>query len=311
MYKNSILLVFFVFHSLIPAARAASVRDESGKMIEISKPFCRIISLYGAHTENLYAMGLDKEIIGVSANETYPPQALKKPIFGYHDDAEKFMAAKPDLVLIRPMIATAHAQFVEKLEKAGIAVISLQPVGIADMYEYWKNLGILTGKEKQALDMTARFRIAIERIDALVSGIPKEKRKRVYFEAIHDKMRTFSPEAIAMFVLTKAGGINVASDAVPRRNTNIADYGKERILSRAGEIEVYLAQSGTMNRITPDIIEKEPGFAAIWAVRNHQVHVVDELLVSRPTLRLLNGIFGIGKILYPQVFTDTVRKEIG
>jgi iron complex transport system substrate-binding protein len=289
---------------------ASSFTDESGKRFEVRKSYCRIISLYGAHTENLFALGLDKEIIGVSPNETYPAKALTKPAFSYHDDAEKFMAAKPDLVLIRPMIATSHAQFVEKLEKAGITVVSLQPVGISDMYEYWKSLGILTGREKEALRMTSRFQTALSRIDTLVHRIPKENRRQVYFEAIHDKMRTFAPDSTAIFVLTKAGGINIAADAVQRKNTNIADYGKEKILSRAKDIDVYLAQNGTMNRISADMIKKESGFTAIKAVETDQVYLIDELLVSRPTVRLLKGIFDIGRILYPQIFTDTVWQEI-
>lgn len=305
-----ITLIFSILLSIPCAACASSFTDEAGKRFDVQKPYCRIISLYGAHTENLFALGADKEIIGVSPNEAYPPKALTKPVFSYHDDAEKFMAARPDLVLIRPMIATAHAQFVEKLEKAGITVVSLQPVGISDMYEYWKNLGILTGREKEASQMISRFQTAVARIDTLVQGIPKQNRRQVYFEAIHDKMRTFAPDSTAIFVLTKAGGINIAADAVQRKNTNIADYGKEKILSRAKDIDVYLAQNGTMNRITAEMIKKESGFTAIKAIQTDQVHLIDELLVSRPTIRLLKGMFDIGRILYPQIFTDTVWQDI-
>jgi len=229
------------------------------------------------------------------------------------------MAAKPDLVLIRPMIAASHAQFVEKLEKAGITVVSLQPVGISDMYEYWKNLGLLTGRDKEAALMTSRFQTAISRIDTLVQGISPKNRRQVYFEAIHDKMRTFAPDSTAIFVLTKAGGINIAAeagginiaaDAAQRKNTNIADYGKEKILSRAKDIDIYLAQNGTMNRITTDMIKKESGFKVIKAIESDQVYLIDELLVSRPTTRLLKGIFDIGRLLYPQIFTDTIWQEI-
>lgn len=291
-------------------AVAASFTDESGKRFEVRKPFTRIISLYGGHTKNLFALGSDKEIIGVSQSENYPPQALQKPAFSYHEDAEKFMAARPDLVIIRPMIAASNPQFVEKLEKAGITVVSLQPVGISDMYEYWKNLGILTGKEEESRKMILKFQQSLEKIAASVKTIPQDKRKRVYFEAIHDKMRTFAPDSVAIFVLTRAGGINIASDAAQRKNTNIADFGKEKLLSRADDIDIYLAQSGTMNRITADRIKTEPGFSAIRAVKDNRIYLIDELSVSRPTPRLLQGIFDIGKILYPELFTDALWQEI-
>lgn len=284
---------------------AAAVVDRSGRRIEVGMPFCRIISLYGAHTENLFALGLDEEIIGVGRNENYPPEALTKPVFSYHDDAEKFMAVKPDLVLVRPLVDRVYLEFVKKLEQAGIAVVSLQPVGIADIYDYWRDLGRLTGREEAAEGMVRRFRQALSEVTARVAKIPPERRKRVYFEAIHDKMKTFSRSATAMFVLETAGGINIASDADQMRQTNIAAYGKERILAKSGEIDVFLAQHGPMNPVSIETIRAEPGFSVIKAVRENQVYLIDEMIVSRPGLRLIEGILRIEGILYPENAVST------
>jgi iron complex transport system substrate-binding protein len=121
-------------------------------------------------------------------------------------------------------------------------------------------------------------------------------------------MKTFSPDSMAVFALETAGGINVAADAQPVRDTNIAAYGKERILARAADIDVFIAQSGTMNQSTVDLIKAESGFRAIQAVKTDQVYIIDERLVSRPTLRLLDGIFEIGKILYPDDFPEKARE---
>jgi iron complex transport system substrate-binding protein len=285
--------------------------DGSGSRIVIKKPFHRIISLYAAHTENLFSLGLDKEIIGVSKDEVYPPKAMTKPIFSYHDDAEKFLAAHPDLVLIRPMIAMGYPKLVERLRASGIAVVSLQPRSVADIYTYWRNLGRLTGRERQAEGMISEFEATVGHIRSLVKDIPISKRKKVYFEAIHSRMKTFSPSSIAMFALKTAGGINVAEDAQAHHGTNIANYGKEHILSHADEIDVYLAQSGFMNRVTIRQIREEAGFELIKAVREGHIHIVDEKIVSRPTMRLLDGIYEIGRFLYPRRFNDvTVLKKV-
>ena len=115
-------------------------------------------------------------------------------------------------------------------------------------------------------------------------------------------MKTFSPKAIAAFVLETAGGINAAWDAKPVRMTNIAAYGKERILAKSDEIDVFIAQNGTMNRPTISMIKNEPGFSSIKAIKNNEVFIIDEMIVSRPTIRLLQGMQKIGKILYPDVF---------
>jgi iron complex transport system substrate-binding protein len=285
-----------------------TVVDQAGRRITVKKPFTRIISLYGAHTENLFALGGGDTLIGVAPNENYPPEAIRKPVFSYHDDPEKFLAAAPDLVLTRPMIDRGYPQFVQRLEKSGITVASLQPGTVEEMLVYWQILGILTGRPEQAAAMAARFTAAVSELGALTASV--SPKKRVYFEAIHTKMKTFAPDAMAVFALEAAGGVNIARDAAPVRDTNIADYGKERILSHASEIDVFLAQSGTMNQPTLELIKSESGFQTIRAVKTNHVYLIDERLVSRPTLRLLDGIFEIGRILYPDDFTERAREII-
>lgn len=282
--------------------------DQSGRKIVVNQPFKRIISLYGAHTENLFTLDLDQEIIGVARNEVYPAGALLKSVFSYHDDTEKFLAAAPDLVLIRPMIDRGYPQLMQKLEQNGITVCSIQPVTIDEMFIYWKILGILTGKKNKASEMTAHFKQVVSLFQTLTN--PIKHKKRVYFEAIHKRMKTFSPDSMAVFALETAGGINIAKDAKQVRNTNIAAYGKEKILSHAQEIDVFLAQSGNMNRPSVSLIKNEPGFSLIKAVQTGEIYLIDEMIVCRPTLRLLNGSYEIGRILYPDIFNKSIETAI-
>jgi len=263
-----------------------------------AKTYQRIISLYPAHTENLFALGLNKEIIGVGPSANFPPQVKNIPRFSYRGDAERIIAAHPDLVLIRPVIARGYPGLVEELKKLRIKVVSLQPRSIKEMYAYWRRLGELTGRQRQAAAMVARFQKAVAAYDKSARVIPAAKKKKVYFEAIHRRMRTFAHGSMALFCLKTAGGINVASDAKSVRNSNIAAYGKERLLAHAAGIDIFLSQEGRMNRITREIIMNEPGFSVIKAVRQKQVYLVPEALVSRPTMRLLEGIALIRKILY-------------
>ncbi len=283
---------------------AQNITDKAGRTIQIDKPYSRIITLYGAHTENLFSLGLDTEIIGVSKNDDFPEQVQSKARFHYREDPEKFIAANPDLVLIRPMIDRAYPDLIAKLNMAGITVVSLQPTSIDETFSYWRTLGQLTGRIKEAESMVTHFNQELEAIKTIVQEIPQESRKKVYFESIHRKMKTFTASSMAMFSLTSAGGINIATDAKTVRSTNIAAYSKERILAKADKIDIFLAQQGKMNKVTTKTIYQEPGFQVIKAVQNKEVYLVEEPLVSRPTLRLLTGINKIGSILYPDKFTD-------
>lgn len=301
-----IFLILFLFSGLCPAL---TLIDHHQRRIDFDKPFKRIISLYGAHTENLFSLGLENQIIGVSPNENFPLSAGRKQKFSYHDDPEKFLAFSPDLVLIRPMIDNGYPELVRRLEKSGITVVSLQPSDIDEMYDYWLKLGMLTGKIEQAEEMIREFKEKTGHILSLTRDLPLKK--KVYFEAIHAKMKTFTKGAMPIFVLETAGGINIASDAVASRDTNIAVYGKEQLLSKALEIDVFLAQNGIMNSVTIRDIKTEPGFNIIKAIKNDQIYLIDENIISRPVLRLYEGMVFVGKILYPDIFTEEkLNKEM-
>lgn len=275
---------------------AASITDNDNRTLVFNKPFQRIISLYPAHTTNLIELGLDKEIVACSPSDNQLPG---RPVVRFQDDPERLLALKPDLVLIRPMISRGYPNLVRILERNNVRVVSLQPTEASELFEYWENLGKLTGREVQARDMVTTFGKRLAAITDSLRVIPQERRKRVYFEAIHRQMKTFAPTSMAMFVLESAGGINVAGDADRMRETNIAAYGKERVLAKAAQIDLYLAQSGRMNPVSVDDIVHEPGFSVIKAIRDGQVFLVSEEMVSRPTMELLDGIAFVKSLLYP------------
>ncbi len=75
--------------------------DDDGRSIHLDSPCERIISLYSAHTENLYSLGVGDKIIGVHSTSIYPAEAAFLPQFDYEADPEKVIAAEPDLVFNR------------------------------------------------------------------------------------------------------------------------------------------------------------------------------------------------------------------
>lgn len=283
-----------------PASESTTVTDSSGQRLQIAKPFTRIISLYSAHTENLCSLGAADLLVGIGKSDDYPPEVLGKPAFSYRDDPEKFIAARPDLVLVRPMIERSYPEFINKLRLAGITVVSLQPNTIDEIFAYWRTLGSLTGRMQQAEEMITGFTARLAVVQARLQNVQANQRPRVFFQSIHSKMKTFAADSIAVYVLEQAGGINLAADADQVRETNIAAYGKERLISRGGEIDIFLAQQGTMNPVEEGTIRDEPGFQAIKAVREGRILLIAEALVSRPTLRILDGIEQLNAAFFPE-----------
>ena len=302
-------LVFLILSIFTGVCPAMTLTDDGQRQIVFDKPIQAIIYLYGAHTENLYYLGLDERILGVSINDIYPSKVAEKQKFSYHDDPEKFLAFSPDLVLIRPMIDNGYPKLIQQLEKSGITVVSLQPSNVDEIFDYWRKLGLLTGKSESAERMIREFKDKTDHLRSLTQGL--HSKKKVYFEAIHTKMKTFTKGAMPIFVLETAGGINIASDALASRDTNIAVYGKEQLLSKALEIDVFLSQQGIMNSVSIETIKNEPGFNIIKAVKDNQIYLIDENIISRPVPRLYQGMVTVGRILYPDIFTEkNLNKEM-
>ena len=82
-------------------AAGITVHDARNRDVTIADP-ARIISIGGAITEILYALGFEDRLAGVDATSLYPPAALRdKPNVGYMRQlsAEGVLGLNPSLVL--------------------------------------------------------------------------------------------------------------------------------------------------------------------------------------------------------------------
>lgn len=280
---------------------AISFTDDDGRKINIDVPCKRIISLYSAHTENLYVLGAGDKLIGAHSTSTYPAEAAFLDVYDYAGDPEKVIAANPDLVLVRPFITRRSPDFVSALESAGILVVSLYPENFGEFDDYINKLGSLTGTEQKAQQELAKLHDNIEAIAAQTRGI-KEKQS-VFFESTETNLRTITPDSMPAMAIEQAGGINVAKDAVPvEEGSSIASFGDERILNLAEEIDVYISQRGAMNAGGDEhSIALRPGFSAIKAIAEGRVFLINEKIISSPTFRYYKGVKELARYMYPGV----------
>ena len=298
--KKFILLIFCSI-----ALFGIEIKDQKNNTITFNTPFNRVISLYPAHAEVITAFDGKSKLIGVSYDKKLSNQYKDIPIFTYYDNAEKFIAAKPDLILIRPMIAKKFKGLIEILNKQGIKVVSLQPSLFEQLPSYWGKIGKLIGKEKEAKEYINDFQKKVKKIENISSQIKEDERKRVFFETRHKNFLTTVPNTIAYTLIKKIGAINIAKDAKAiRKGSTVAPYKLEKILDKGKDIDVFVAQKGVMNRISIEDIYKTAGFQAIKAIKEKQVYMIDEDIVSRPTKRVVLGMEELGKIVYPKYFKE-------
>ncbi|MCH5211770.1 MAG: ABC transporter substrate-binding protein [Oscillospiraceae bacterium] len=278
--------------------------DDAGKEISLDAPAERIISLYSAHTENLYSLGAEDRLIGNYHTAVYPPEAAKLDMYDYSADPEKIITANPDVVIIRPHISRTAPDFVEALLNAGICVVSLYPDSLDKFDDYINKLAALTGTEEKASELLDKFHSELQEITALTKD--SEPKQSVFFESTETNIRTTTPDSMAGQAITMAGGINVASDAVSsEKGGTIAEYGIERVLEKADDIDVYVSQRGAMNSGgSLESIAERDGYDVIKAVKNKRVYTINEKLISSPTFRYVKGVREMARYLCPDIMDN-------
>jgi iron complex transport system substrate-binding protein len=104
-FHNLAWLTFVLAILVAPTSAARSdaivVRDATGAPVTI-RDNSRIVSIGGAITEILYALGLERRVVAIDSTSSYPPQALReKPNVGYMRalSPEGVLGLNPSLIL--------------------------------------------------------------------------------------------------------------------------------------------------------------------------------------------------------------------
>ncbi|KXS56331.1 MAG: hypothetical protein AMR96_03265 [Candidatus Adiutrix intracellularis] len=282
MKKKILILVVAIFSFTIPAQG----KDPG--------PRPRIISLYAAHTEILLRLGARENLVGISRQETYQGPETEgwttPPTFTTDDDVEKFLAAKPDLVLLRPM-HLANRPLISALRRARIKIKALQVLKYDELYQYWRDLGALVERSSEAENMISDFDHQIAAYYEAANRQPDHEKPGIFLEAIHDQIKTFTPGSLPVWLVELAGGHNVARDAQPQvADLIITEYGPERLLAKAGEVNIFISQSGPMNNTPLAQIKKRRLYQPLRAFKENRIYKIPEAILARPTPSLLEGL---------------------
>jgi iron complex transport system substrate-binding protein len=273
-----------------------SVVDDAGRTVEIAKTPQRIISLAPSNTEILFALGLGDKVVGVTDFCDYPEEAKAiEKVGGIEPNMEKIVALKPDLVLA---IGGSPAQ-VEKateMEKLGLAVLVLEPADIEGIMANIELVGKATGAEKEASELVAEMRKRLNNITAKTKGA--KSKPKVFFEldaTDPSKPYTPGPGSFIDALITLAGGSNIGASA----KMQWAQLSTEEIIAQDPEVIVL----GDANYgVTAEMVKARPGWSVITAVKNGAIYPIDDVLISRPGPRIIDGLEALARIIHPELF---------
>ncbi len=275
--KLPVLILFVCSQCLftLVAQAGISVTDNHGRVIDIAQPAKRVIALAPHITESLFAIGAGDRVVGVVSHSDYPPQALDIPIVG---DAQGFnleaiIALQPDLVVAwaggNPLLP------LQRLERLGIPVYYSDPKVFSDIAHNLRALGRLL-QRPEAEPLASEFE---RRLQQLQHSYASRTKIRVFYQLWHQPLMTLNKSQMISQAIDLCGGENLFADhreAVPH-------LGIESVLQT--DPQVILTGENV-----PDGWEQQwLAWPKLAASRYQQFYRLNEDLLYRPTMRLLDG----------------------
>jgi len=163
----------------------------------------RIVSLLPSATEIVFALGLGDDLVGVTHECDYPPEAREKPVVTrsvhelvsasshqihslvedsmrshqalYELDEAALEAARPDLILTQELCRVCAVGYEAVNEVArrldgDVTVLSLEPVSIEGILNTIQTVGAMTEAEDAAIDVVEDLRERLRHVNEIVAG---------------------------------------------------------------------------------------------------------------------------------------------
>lgn len=236
----------------------------------------RIVCLTEEPTEVLYAIGEEDRIVGISGFTVRPPRARKeKPKVSAFTSAKigEILKLEPDLVI---GFSDIQADIARDLIKAGIEVWISNHRSVAGILGYIRRLAGMVGRADAGEALAQRAQAHIDAISAAAAALPK--RPRVYFEE-WDEPPITGIRWVAELVRI-AGG----DDIFPERAEK--SLARDRILADPLEVARrapdIIFGSWCGKRFRPATVAARPGWDAIPAVCNGELHEIKSPIILQP-----------------------------
>lgn len=267
------------------------VEDQFGNKATIEKQPTRIISLAPSHTEILFSIGLNDEIVGVTTYCNYPEEATKKERVGdaFNVNIEKILELEPDLVI---QYGPGKEEVNKRLTDSGIVVLCYQPESVDEVITVIEEIGKVTNHMAQAKAVTTDMMSKKDYITNKVNSV--DKKAKVFFEVWDEPLQAAGPGSFIDELITLAGGENIAKDA----EGAYAQFDLEQLIER--DPDVYL-MSEDLETKTIESVKSRPGYSELTAVKNDRIYILDPL-ITIPGPRIVDGLEIVAKSIYPELF---------
>ncbi|MGA0703971.1 MAG: cobalamin-binding protein [Steroidobacteraceae bacterium] len=236
----------------------------------------RIVCLTEETTETLYLLGQDWRIVGISGFTVRPPRARReKPRVSAFTSAkiDRILALRPDLVL---GFSDLQADIAAELVRLGVEVHVFNHRSVADILRMIRTLGGMVGCQSEAGVLVERLEEGIEAARRIAAGL--SRRPRVYFEEWDE------PAISCIRWVSELIGIAGGDDCFPELAGQA--LGRDRIIADPSEVvrraPDLILGSWCGKKFRPELVAARPGWAAVPAVRDGEIHEIKSAIILQP-----------------------------
>ena len=284
-------------------ADAATVRDGAGRSVTI-KDTRRIISVGGAVTEILYALGLEQRVIAVDTTSLYPPRALTdKPNVGYMRQLspEGVLGLGPSLVLAAE--GSGPKESISVLEAASVPFVQVPDhftgSGIVEKIRLIAQAADVVGRGKCLAGLVEGDLAALARLRARVS----QPRKAMFILSFTNGRPMVAGRATAADgIMTLAGAVNAVTAYDGYKLIN-----DESVIAAAPD--TVLAMERPSFRLDAKTVFAHPAFATTPAAAQQALISMEGLYLLGFGPRTARAARDLAIALYPSIEPEPLPSD--
>lgn len=257
-------------------------------------PAERVVTLGGAVTEIVVALGAQDRLVGRDTTSTYPASVMDLPDVGYlrRLSPEGVLSLAPDMILAEA--DAGPAEVVDVLKNAGLDYLAMpddpSPEGVIAKIA---KVGDALGREGEAHALAATFAADIAALRARTAGIDRPRRVLFVLSLQGGRVMAGGEGSSAEGIIELAGGVNAA--------TGFHGYKPmtdEAVLAAAPEVILMMDREGDMTISDADVLA-HPVLGATPAARDGALVRMDGMLLLGFGPRTPEAADRLYRALYP------------
>jgi iron complex transport system substrate-binding protein len=251
----------------------------------------RIVCLTEETTETLYLLGEERRIVGISGYTVRPPRARReKPRVSAFLSAnnDKILQLKPDLVI---GFSDLQADILRDLAKAGLNVMIFNQRSVEEILSMIQTLSAIVGVPGKGEKLVEELETNLESIRR--NSEKFTRRPKVYFEEWDEPM--ISGIRWVSELVGIAGGEDVLSELSASQGAAGRIHDGRKVIERKPDV---ILGSWCGKKFRPEKVAARPGWEAIPAVRDGELHEIKSAQILQPgPAALTDGLRRIHQIL--------------